>query len=257
MEPEGRKLQARIAGINHQGWVLELTDDGKDLYPEIRRRARRLVAQGRRKKGETGGNLVRLQIMLSFGYYHTESSEHAAEYLPHFIRKSHPELIDEYRIPLDEYPRRCIRQIDGWKTRARELVHNRKLTHERSHEYGSRIMDAIETGVPCQVGGNVLNTGLIPNLPSRAVVEVPCLVDRSGVQGCYVGDLPEVCAAVNRTNINVQLLTIEAALTGRKEPIYHAAMLDPHTAAELTLDEIRRLCDDMIEAHGDMMPAFK
>jgi alpha-galactosidase len=189
-------------------------------------------------------------MMRHFGYYITESSEHAAEYLPYWIKSQYPELIDEFNIPLDEYPRRCIHQIEAWKQRSKELVDNPALTHKRTHEYGSYIMEAIETDVPFRIGGNVLNTGLIPNLPSAAVVEVACLVDRNGVQGCYSGPLPEQLAALNRTNINVQLLTIEAALTGKRESVYHAAMLDPHTGSELTLDQIRDLCDDLIEAHG-------
>jgi alpha-galactosidase len=194
--------------------------------------------------------MVRMEMMRHFGYYITESSEHAAEYMPYWIKSQYPELIDEFNIPLDEYPRRCVHQIEGWKQRSKELVENPSLSHARTHEYGSFIMEAIETDVPFRIGGNVLNTGLIPNLPSKAVVEVPCMVDRNGVQGCYVGELPEQLAALNRTNINVQLLTIEATLTGSRDAVYHAAMLDPHTGSELTLDQIRALCDDMIEAHG-------
>jgi alpha-galactosidase len=137
------------------------------------------------------------------------------------------------------------------------LVENADLTHTRTHEYGSYIMEAMETDVPFKFGGNVLNTGLITNLPQEACVEVLCLADRSGVTPTYVGALPEQLAALNRTNINVQLLTIEAFVTGKKEHIYHAAFLDPHTSSELTLDEIRSMCDDLIEAHGDWLPKFK
>lgn len=244
------KLQWKVAGINHQAWLLEITDGGRDLYPEIKRRAAALNRE-RRQRGEVKhGDMVRLEMMRHFGYYITESSEHTAEYVPYWIKRQYPELIEEFHIPLDEYPRRCIRQIEGWKKRSLELVENPSLTHERTHEYGSYIMQALETDVPFRIGGNVLNTGLIPNLPSKAVVEVPCMVDRNGVQGCYVGELPEQLAALNRTSINVQLLTIEAAFTGRREAVYHAAMLDPHTGSELTLDEIRSLCDEMFEAHG-------
>ncbi|EXX89445.1 hypothetical protein BG53_12885 [Paenibacillus darwinianus] len=138
-----------------------------------------------------------------------------------------------------------------------ELVDNRNLSHERTHEYASYIMEAIETNVPFKIGGNVMNTGLITNLPKEACVEVPCLVDGSGVNPTYVGDLPPQCAALNRTNINTQLLTIEAAMTGKKEHIYHAAMLDPHTAAELSIDDIIAMCDDLIEAHGEWLPSFR
>ena len=138
-----------------------------------------------------------------------------------------------------------------------ELVDNRDLSHERTHEYASYIMEAIETNVPFKIGGNVMNTGLITNLPKEACVEVPCLVDRSGVNPTYVGNLPPQCAALNRTNINTQLLTIEAAMTGKKEHIYHAAMLDPHTAAELSMDDIIAMCDELIEAHGEWLPSFR
>jgi len=243
-------LQWKVAGINHQAWLLEITDGGVDLYPEIQRRAAQLNEEARKPGAAKHGDIVRLEMMRHFGYYITESSEHTAEYVPYWIKRQYPELVEEFDIPLDEYPRRCIRQIERWKQRSVELVENPSLTHERTHEYGSYIMEAMETDVPYRIGGNVLNTGLIPNLPAKAVVEVPCMVDRSGVQGCYVGELPEQLAALNRTNINVQLLTIEAAFTGQREAVYHAAMLDPHTGSELTLDEIRSLCDEMLEAHG-------
>jgi alpha-galactosidase len=244
------KLQWKVAGINHQAWLLEITDGGRDLYPEIKRRAAELNREARTEGGPKHGDMVRLEMMRHFGYYITESSEHTAEYVPYWIKSQNPELVEEYNIPLDEYPRRCIDQIERWKQRSVELVENPSLTHQRTHEYGSYIMEAIETDVPFRIGGNVLNMGLIPNLPAKAVVEVPCMVDRNGVQGCYVGELPEQLAALNRTSINVQLLTIEAAITRQREAIYHAAMLDPHTGSELTLDEIRALCDEMLQAHG-------
>jgi len=242
-------VQWKIAGINHMAWLLEITRDGKDLYPEIKERAL--------KRTEKHNDMVRYEIMKRFGYYVTESSEHNAEYMPYFIKSQYPELIDEFNIPLDEYPRRCIAQIEGWNKMRDDLINNKDLTHERTHEYASHIMEAIETGVPFKFGGNVLNTGLITNLPSKACVEVPCVADRSGVSPCYVGELPEQCAALNRTNINVQLLTIEAAMTLKKEKIYMAAMLDPHTSSELPLDKIKALCDDMIEAHGDWLPKYE
>lgn len=245
-----KNLQWKIAGINHQAWLLEITDGGNDLYPEIKHRAADMNRRAREKDVPKHDDMVRFELMRHFGYYVTESSEHSAEYMPYWIKRLHPELIDEFNIPLDEYPRRCISQIEEWKERGQELVQNKNLTHTRSDEYGSHIMEAMESDAPFRIGGNILNHGFITNLPEKAVVEVPCLVDRNGVQGCYVGDLPEQCAALNRTNINVQLLTIEAALTRKRDAVYQAAMLDPHTAAELTLDQIRNLCDDMIEAHG-------
>jgi alpha-galactosidase len=250
------EVQWKIAGINHMAWLLEVSHDGEDLYPEIKRRAAELNLKARNKGAEKHGDMVRLEIMRHFGHYVTESSEHSAEYMPYWIKSTHPELIEEFSVPLDEYPRRCIRQIERWKEQSKGLLENSDLSHERTHEYGSYIMEAVVTGKPTRIHGNILNNRLIPNLPPETCVEVPCLVDRNGVQGCYVGPLPEQCAALNRTNINVQFLTLEAALTGKKERIYQAAMLDPHTSAELTLDQIRSLCDDLIEAHGTMMPRF-
>lgn len=243
-------VQAKIAGINHMAWLLEVTKDGVDLYPEIKKRAAE-------KQKEKHHDMVRLEMMLNFGYYITESSEHNAEYHPYFIKRNYPELIERFNIPLDEYPRRCVNQIEGWKAMREDLVNNQDLKHNRSHEYASYILEAIETDKPFKIGGNVMNTGLITNLPKEACVEVPCLVDASGVTPTYVGDLPPQCAALNRTNINTQLLTLEAAATGKKEHIYHAAMLDPHTAAELSMDDIKSLCDDLIEAHGDWLPKYQ
>ena len=283
-------VQWKIAGINHQAWLLECTRNGVDLYPEIKRRAM-LYNQGKldigtfeeRVKMLSGksigeipeerlaryreaydlyktkglhGDMVRLELMRRFGYYITESSEHNAEYTPYFIKARCPELIEKFNIPLDEYPRRCINQIKDWKERGHELTKNPTLSHIRSKEYASYIMEAMETDIPTRIGGNVLNNGLITNLPHNAVVEVPCLVDRNGVQGTFIGDLPEQCAALNRTNINVQLLTIEAARTLKKDYIYQAVMLDPHASSELTMDEIVAMCDDLIEAHGNWMPRF-
>lgn len=247
LEKEG--VQAKIAGINHMAWLLEVTKDGKDLYPEIKRRAAE-------KQKEKHDDMVRFEMMLRFGYYITESSEHNAEYHPYFIKRNYPELIERYNIPLDEYPRRCIEQIKGWESMREQLLHSHALEHQRSHEYASYIFEAMETNVPFKIGGNVMNTGLIPNLPKEACVEVPCLVDRSGVTPAYVGDLPPQCAALNRTNINTQLLTIEAAMTRKKEHIYHAAMLDPHTSAELSMDDIKSMCDELIEAHGEWLPSY-
>ncbi len=243
------QIQWKIAGINHQAWLLEVSKDGVDLYPEIKRRAA--------ARTEVHGDMVRYEIMKRFGYYVTESSEHNAEYMPYFIKHKYPELIERFNIPLDEYPRRCIEQIKHWTERGHELTENKALTHERSHEYASQIMEAMETNRPFKFGGNVLNTGLITNLPQNAVVEVSCFADKSGVTPSYVGALPEQCAALNRTSVNVQLLTIEAAATLNKERIYQAAMMDPHTAAELSIDDIVAMCDALIDAHGDWLPKYR
>jgi len=247
MDPEG--VEYKIAGINHMAWLLEVKKDGVDLYPEIKRRARE-------KQKQKHEDMVRFEIMDKFGYYVTESSEHNAEYHPYFIKRTHPELIENLNIPLDEYPRRCVAQIEQWRQMRESLVENKNLQHTRTHEYASYLLEAMETNQPYKLGGNVMNTGLIENLPREACVEVPCLVDASGVTPTYVGRLPEQCAALNRTNINTQLMTIEAAITRKREAVYQAAFLDPHTASELTLDEIVALCDDLIEAHGNWLPEF-
>lgn len=244
-----------IAGINHQAWLLKVEDGkGKDLYPEIKKRAATFL------RGEASYDAdwdrVRYEMMLRFGYYITESSEHFSEYTPWFIKEKYPELIERYNIPLDEYPRRCVKQINDWEKMREELVTNQQLTHEKSREFASFIINAMENDIPYRVHGNVMNNGLITNLPRNACVEVPCLVDRAGIHPCYVGELPEQCAAINRTNINVQLLTIKAAKTRKKEDVYMAAMMDPHAAAELSMDDIRSMCDEMFEAHKEWMPEY-
>ena len=242
-------LQWKIAGINHQGWLLEITREGKDLYPEIKRRAQLPEYQPK--------DSVRFELMKRFGYYVTESSEHTSEYVPWFIKSKAPELIERFHIPLDEYPRRCETQIADWDKMKKDLLADKPIEHKRGHEYASYIFEAVASGTPYVFGGNVLNTGLITNLPSEACVEVACLADRNGISPTTIGDLPPQCAALNRTNINVQLMAIEAALTRKKEHIYQAALLDPHTAAELTVDEIVAMCDDLIEAHGDYLPKYE
>lgn len=233
-----------IAGINHMAWLLDVRDkNGNDLYPEIKRLAKKKNAE------EKHGNMVRYDYIDKLGYYCTESSEHNAEYNPFYIKGKYPGLIEKFNIPLDEYPRRCVNQIAGWKKQREELLNGGEIEHTRSHEYASRIMEAMVTGEPYTIGGNVINDGWIENLPLDACVEVPCVVDGGGVHPTRVGRLPVQCAAMNMTNINPQLLTIEAAATGKREHIYHAAMLDPHTAAELSIDDIIMMCDELIEAH--------
>jgi alpha-galactosidase len=249
-------LQWKIAGINHMAWLLEISREGVDLYPEIKRRAADKNNAALAVGGSKHDDMVRFEMLQRFGYYITESSEHNAEYTPYWIKSKYPQLVEKYNIPLDEYPRRCREQIVRWATMRDEILKDRSLTHRRSLEYGSRILEAMETDVPYRIGGNVLNNNLITNLPREAVVEVACLVDRNGVQPTLVGNLPSQLAALNLTNINPQIVTVEAAMSRSLEGIYHAAYLDPHTSAELSLDEIQRLCDDLIEAHGDMMPKF-
>ncbi|MBQ9087844.1 MAG: alpha-glucosidase/alpha-galactosidase [Lentisphaeria bacterium] len=251
-------IKWRIAGINHMAWLLEISENGKDLYPELKKIAARRIDRGRKVPADRKPlNMIRLEMMRRLGYYVTESSEHNAEYTPWWIKRNYPEMIGEWNIPIDEYPRRCIRQINNWKQQYEELKNTPDLSHTMSHEYCARIINSIVTDTPFTIGGNVMNNGLITNLPSDAVVEIPCLVDRTGIHGTAVGALPPQCAALNMTNINVHLLTIEAALTRKREHIYHAAMLDPHTAAELNIDDIIHMCDDLIEAHGKMLPKYR
>jgi len=249
---EGRK--ELIAGINHMGWLLELKDNqGNDLYPEIRERAAAKNAAGKHN------DMVRYEYISKLGYYCTESSEHNAEYNPWFIKHRYPELIDRFNIPLDEYPCRCVSQIAAWARDYESLVATAaSRPHNRSHEYASYIMEAMVTGTPLKIGGNVLNGGgLIRNLPKEACVEVPCMIDNYGVNPCDVGILPVQLAAMNMTHVNVHLCAIEAAVTLKKEHVYHAAMLDPLTAATLSLDDICAMVDDLIEEHGNWLPKYK
>ncbi len=266
------------AGINHMAFYLRLERGGQDLYPALRK----VVDEGRVPEW----NRVRYDMFTRLGYFVTESSEHFAEYVPWFIKAHRPELLARYNVPLDEYPGRCELYEIAWEHIERELtapgsasvdelkraidarsvnVMPRSLEHtllsfeqlsevRRSLEYGATIIHSIETGQPQVVYGNVLNHGLIDNLPAGCCVEVPCLVDANGVQPTKVGGLPPQLAALIQTNVNVQALTVEAALSGKREHVYHAAMCDPHTAAELTLDEIWQLVDELIEAHGDYLP---
>lgn len=247
---EGRK--ELIAGINHMGWLLKIQDkDGNDLYPEIRKRALE------KNDTEKHNDMVRYEYIRRLGYYCTESSEHNAEYNSFFIKPEYPELIEKYNIPLDEYPRRCISQIEGWEKERDNILNGGNITHERSNEYASRIMESMVENKAYEIGGNILNGGCIDNLPADACVEVPCLVNGDGIHPCHVGKLPVRLAAMNMTNINVQLLTIEAARSKKREAVYQAAMLDPHTAAQLCIDDIVKMCDELIDAHGDYMKMYR
>ncbi len=244
MNLDAKDLRFKIAGINHMAWLLELKDkEGNDIYPEVRRLAKEKNAR------EKHWDMVRYDYIDKLGYYCTESSEHNAEYNPFYIKADRPDLIEKFNIPLDEYPRRCINQIAGWENQWKELNAGGSIQHTRSQEYASYIMEAIVTDTPYTIGGNVLNNGVIPNLPAEACVEVTCLVNGRGITPTYAGPLPLQLAAMNSSNIYPQLLTIEAAHTGKKEYIYQAAMMDPHTGAQLSTDEIIVMCDEVIEAH--------
>jgi alpha-galactosidase len=264
------------AGINHVAFYLRFERNGEDLYPKIRQ----VLEQDR----VPDWNRVRYEMFKRLGYFVTESSEHFAEYVPWFIKTTHPELIEQFNIPLDEYIRRCEVQITAWGFMRQKLenpeadltdafraamrqagvaeehlplvVSGFENLHkvERSHEYGSTIIHSLHTGTPSVIYGNVENRGLIDNLPEGCCVEVPCMVDKNGIQPTKIGSLPPQLAALMQTNINVQALTVEALLTGKREHLYHAAMFDPHTASELSLEQIWNLVDDLITAHGEWLP---
>ena len=248
-----KSLRYQCAGINHMAFYTkferELPDGTReDLYPKLKE----IAARGE----EPGWNKVRYEILRRTGHFVTESSEHFAEYVPWFIKRDRPDLIEKFNIPLDEYIRRCEEQIAAWEAQERDLVSANRLDVKFSGEYGAKIMRAVATGKPAVINGNVANNGLIDNLPAGTCVEVPCLVDANGITPTRVGKLPPHLAAMMQTNINVQALTVEAIRTGKREHIYHAAMMDPHTAAELSLDEIWSLVDDLIEAHDGWLPAW-
>ena len=254
-------LRYRVGGINHVAFFLSLEQrmaDGsrRDLYPALKDgyRSGRLP----RFPGATDRcpNRVRFEMMRHLGHFVTESSEHFAEYVPYFIKRDRPDLIERFGVPLDEYPRRCVEQADDWRAQAAAYRRADAITVAPSHEYASSIVNAMVTGEPAVVYGNVPNRGLIPQLPDGCAVEVPTLVDANGLQPTVVDDIPPQLTALMRTNVNVQELTVQALLTENVEHVYHAAMLDPHTAAELDLDQIRALVDALLEAHGDWMPEF-
>ncbi len=261
------EVRYSCAGINHMAFYLDFqrqTDQGLiDLYPEIAKVAA-LGPENAPHRGDPtrtdGGTVglsdaVRYEMYQRLGYFVTESSEHFAEYVPYFIKRDRPDLIEKFGIPLDEYPRRCERQIEGWEELRDELeAEGSEIEVNPSVEYGAAIIHSVETGQPRVVYGNVPNDGLISNLPDDCVVEVPCLIDHNGVQPVKMGALPPQLTALMQTNINVQSLTIEALFSGNRDHIYHAAMLDPHTAAELDLDQIWAMVDDLLDAHGDYIP---
>lgn len=254
---EATDLRWKIAGINHMAWLLEVRDGARDLYPEIRRRAAEKNRDAR-ESATTHHDMVRYEIMRLFGYYITESSEHNAEYTPYWIKTGRPELVDAFGIPLDEYPRRCEQQIADWAEQKEAILAGDALEHTRSMEYAAAIVGALATDTPARIHGNVVNRGAIANLPDDAIVEIPIMVDANGLNPTGdIGSLPPQCAALNMTNINVQTMTVHAAVERRREAVYQAALLDPHTAAELAPDQIVSLCDELLDAHAAWLPEYR
>ena len=262
---DAETIEYRCAGINHMAFYLEfqqrIGSQVTNLYPRIAERANvfPMPTRGDVERSDGGfdglSDAVRYEMFKRLGYFVTESSEHFSEYVPWFIKGGRPDLLDRYGIPLDEYPRRCERQIEGWESLRNRLENpDARLRVVQSMEYGSGIIHSRETGVARTVYGNVPNRGIISNLPDDCCVEVPCVVDASGITPVTIGALPPHLAALMQTNINVQSLTVEAALTGKREHVYHAAMFDPHTAAELDLDQIWSLVDELLDAHRGMIP---
>jgi alpha-galactosidase len=194
-------------------------------------------------------------MLTRLGYFVTESSEHFAEYTPYFIKEGREDLIEKFGIPLDEYPKRCIEQVARWK-RESNALRNEPMDLKPSHEYASSIVNSVWTGEPSVIYGNLRNNGCITSLPDDCAAEVPCLVDDRGIQPTFIGELPKQLTALIRTNINVQELTVHALMTENREHIFHAAMMDPHAAAELDLDQIWSMTEDLIAAHGSMLPAW-
>jgi alpha-galactosidase len=247
-------IDFRCAGLNHVAFFTKFEKrhkDGsrEDLYPRLRAKA----DSGDYDRDEA----VRWETMKHFGHFVTESSIHFSEYTPWFIKRGRQDLLEKYQLPLDEYITRCEDQIADWHVLRKELEDEGKpLEVCRSNEYASAIIHGMVTGTNYLIYGNVRNNGLIDNLPANAAVEVPCHVDRNGIQPVRVGSVPPQLAGIMRMSLNVQELTVQAALTGKREHIYHAAALDPHTGAELSLDEIRALCDRLISAHGNYLPAY-
>ncbi|MDG2258566.1 MAG: alpha-glucosidase/alpha-galactosidase [Paracoccaceae bacterium] len=250
------------AGINHVAYFLkfeQIEADGsyRDLYPQLHQGYKQGVfPRPESAENPRCPNKVRYEMMKRLGYFATESSEHFAEYVPWFIKSGREDLIERFGIPLDEYPKRCIEQIADWKDKLEEYRKADKIEVPNSIEYASEIINSVWTGVPSVIYGNVQNRGYIPDLPEGCAVEVPCLVDRNGIQPTQVRELPPQLTAIMRSNINVQELTVRALLTENREHIYHAAMMDPHTGAELDLDQIWALVDALIAAHGDWLPGW-
>ena len=230
------------AGVNHQAFVLRLEHDGKDLYPRLRER---LDEPEERRR-------VRVELFRRFGYFPTESSEHGAEYLPWLMRRDGE--LERFRIPVGEIVRRSEENLGAYEEARAALARGEVPAAERSEEYAALIVHSLVTGEPRVINGNVANHGLVPGLPEGTCVEVPCLVDGTGVRPVAVPEYPAELAALNRTYVNVVELVVEAVLQERPELVPLAVLLDPNAGASLSLDEATELCAELTRAHGDLLP---
>lgn len=238
-----------VAGIHEMAWLLKIHKAGKDLYPEIKKAAEKKNRNARKKDGVKHDDMVALELLKQFGYYSTGSSLQLVDAVPSFASNFAPELAADFNVKVDEYLTLCQSQIQAWRKQRDAVAKNTKLSHARSSEYAADVLRAFITNEPCEINANIINNGLISNLPKDAVVEVPCLVNASGVHGCFIGELPPACAALNMTQVTIQSLVIKAAVTLSRSTVYEAAMLDPRTRSELSLDEIRAMCDELFDAH--------
>lgn len=251
-----------VAGINHMAWFLKFAWNGQDAYP--------LLREAIQDPKNVGDEPIRIELCNQFGYFVTESSGHASEYSPYF--RKNLEMVENALVPRFENPRdewfdnggtggyynNCVRRLARFASEVEEQIEgSRDLPTERSHEYGSHIIEAMESNQPTIIYGNVPNTDLITNLPQGCCVEVPCVVDGNGIQPCHVGALPSVLAALNRTHVNVHQLAVEGSLEGDREKIVHAMMLDPLTATVCTLPQIRAMAEELFQAHKEWLPQFE
>ena len=254
------EVSYRVAGINHMAWFLEFKWRGKDAYPLLREKFKDPAVYSSPHSAYNGPDIARAELFKAFGYYVTESSKHVSTYVPYFRKR--PQDIEKYKqdagtVYLSNFKRFSSMTQEHNEELKQQINGDYKFPFVRSDEYGSYIIQAIETGIPVEVYGNVKNTGLITNLPEGCCVEVPCLVDKEGVHPCCVGDLPPQLAALNRANVNVQELTVRGTVEKDKNKIFQAILLDPLTGAVLTIDETREMVDELFEANKDYLKGFK
>ncbi len=271
-----KDLNVKVAGINHQAWFLKLETKGKDLYPQLQELKNKIDEDEnfvpehlyscpasdswfRENFKDSAvdtfiGDKVRFEMFKRLGYYVTESSEHNAEYCPYYLKD--PKLIEKYKIPVNEYIRRCKINLKEFESMKESIKAGEELHVNMSEEYAGSIINSIVSGENSQINGNVLNTNLITNLPQNCCVEVPCLINKNGIQPTYIGKIPEQLACYNRTNVNVQMLVVEAVIKKDKRLIYNAVLVDPLCSSMLDFDSMEKMVDELFEAHKDLIPYF-